>query len=31
MAEKITDIAPPEISDSDISIAMEGLIISSGL
>ena len=31
MAEKITDVVPSETSDNDISIVMEGLIISSDL
>ena len=31
MAEKITDVVPSETSDNDISIAMEGLIISFDL
>ena len=31
MAEKITDVVPSETSDNDISISMEGLIISSDL
>ena len=31
MAEEITDVVPSEISDNDISIAMEGLIISFDL
>ena len=29
--QKITDVVPSETSDNDISIAMEGLIISSDL
>ena len=31
MAENITDVIPSNTSDNDISIAMEGLIISSDL